>query len=137
MLDYQLNRGCLSDLFDMKDRTGLMCSCSAQNEGLQNNTESPDVSGFLFFKKAQNIIYNQTDADQSVTYSGTEVPAENPPVAHQSLLDLESYAVFLPLVQPVLMQRFARKLIPESKAITMHPQTRPDNTIIPPQKTAG
>ena len=125
MLDYQLNRGCLSDLFDIKDTSGILCSCPDKDDGIPaDNADSEDsVSGFIFFTDGHFISLNDAADDAAARDS--------------SLLDLETHAVFLPLVQPVLMQLFPRKLNPVSELIMHYPQSRPGNIIIPPQITVG
>lgn len=119
MLDYQLNRGCLSDLFDLKDTSGLLCNCPEKDTA---ETERP-ADDFILISDLQ--VYGHSDA------------AGNASTEDSSLLDLETHAVFLPLVQPVLMQRFPRKLNPDSELIMHYPQSRPGNIIIPPQITTG
>lgn len=119
MLDYQLNRGCLSDLFDIKDTSGLLCNCPEKDTA---ETERP-ADDFILISDSQ--VYGHSDA------------AGNASTDDSSLLDLETYAVFLPLVQPVLMQRFPRKLNPESEPLVLYPQTRPGSIIIPPKTIIG
>lgn len=125
MLDYQLNRGCLSDLFDIKDTSGLLCSCPEKDDGnpIVNADSEHFAAGFIFYTDSLDFSHSDTADDAAANDS--------------SLLDLETHAVFLPLIQPVLMQRFPRKLSPASELIMHYPQSRPGNIIIPPQMTTG
>lgn len=132
MLDYQLNRGCLSDLFDLNSRSGLLCSCPAEMQGQY----PPASSEFTLLKSpvptALVSIYGIAKTGLPATIAPS--PSDDAiPSALPALLDLDTHAVFLPLVQPVLLQRFAQKLIPESDPIILRAQTRPDTAILPPR----
>lgn len=131
MLDYQLNRGCLSDLFDLNARSGLLCSCPAAQE-----QDSSSNAGFTLLKPpaAPAAAHIYTPAESAPVVLPAQTPPENTSSrASGTLLDMDAYAVFLPLIQAIGMQRFAEKLRPVSLPSLLHAQPRPDPAIIPPR----
>ena len=125
MLDYQLNHGCLSDVFNIHNRAGLWCSCE------KANSERTYLSDFGALEDTATFSIKTTyyETDTSTPATGSGDPEE--PVF--SLLDLDTHAIFLPLIQQLVMQQFARKSTDISGLANLYPQLQPDTIIIPPR----